>query len=151
MTTRKTSRKTVKATPGVARKSAQATSDKPSENTAEIPVNEPSPEGETQPENAKPDAMRQRSFYLADSLHERMRAAVWACGRLPGEAENGSQLVARAIAAELDRLEQRYNRGKPFPPPPGRLPSGPSIAGAMRGARLRAEARATEPEADREE
>ena len=55
----------------------------------------------------------QRSFYLPRELVDRARAAVW------------------ATQAEVRRLEETYNDGKPFPPVAS-VPSGPSPAGVER-------------------
>ena len=80
----------------------------------------------------------QRSFYLPRDLVDRARAAVWATMREEGEAYNVSELAGRALEAEVRRLEERYNDGKPFPAVDS-VPSGPSPAGVER---IRAGARA---------
>ena len=73
----------------------------------------------------------QRSFYLPRELVDRARAAVWATMAEPGEAYNVSELAGRGLAAEVRRLEENYNDGKPFPPVDA-VPSGPSPAGVER-------------------
>lgn len=73
----------------------------------------------------------QRSFYLSRDLVDRARAAVWATKSEPGEAYNVSELAGRGLAAEVRRLEERYNAGRPFPPVAS-VPSGPSPAGVER-------------------
>jgi hypothetical protein len=73
----------------------------------------------------------QRSFYLPRDLVDRARAAVWATMREPGEAYNVSELAGRGLEAEVRRLEEAYNAGKPFPPV-DTVPSGPSPAGVER-------------------
>ncbi|MFL6128846.1 MAG: ParB family protein [Mycobacteriales bacterium] len=73
----------------------------------------------------------QRSFYLSRELVDRARAAVWATMSEPGEAYNVSELAGRGLAAEVRRLEENYNEGRPFPPVDS-VPSGPSPAGVER-------------------
>jgi centromere-binding protein ParB len=73
----------------------------------------------------------QRSFYLSRDLVDRARAAVHATARQPGEAYNLSELAGRVLLAEVCRLEQSYNAGKPFPPVAS-VPSGPGPAGVER-------------------
>lgn len=86
----------------------------------------------------------QRSFYLSRELVDRARAAVRATMTEPGEAYNVSELAGRGLAAEVCRLEERYNDGKPFPPVDS-VPSGPSPAGVERiRAGVRARRRAAE-------
>lgn len=73
----------------------------------------------------------QRSFYLPRDLVDRARAAVWATKSEPEEAYNVSQLAGRGLEAEVRRLEERYNGGRPFPPVAS-VPPGPSPAGVER-------------------
>lgn len=73
----------------------------------------------------------QRSFYLPRELVDRARAAVFATMAEPGEAYNVSELAGRGLEAEVRRLEEKYNDGKPFPPV-DTVPSGPSPAGVER-------------------
>jgi hypothetical protein len=73
----------------------------------------------------------QRSFYLSRDLVDRARAAVTATMGEEGEAYNVSQLAGRGLEAEVRRLEERYNDGRPFPPVES-VPSGPSPAGVER-------------------
>jgi hypothetical protein len=73
----------------------------------------------------------QRSFYLPRDLVDRARAAVRATSGAPDEAYNLSELVGRVLAAEVRRLEQRYNDGNPFPPVDS-VPPGPGPAGVER-------------------
>jgi Centromere-binding protein ParB C-terminal len=73
----------------------------------------------------------QRSFYLPRELVDRARAAVRATQGEDGEAYNVSELAGRGLEAEVRRLEERYNDGKPFPPVAS-VPSGPSPAGVER-------------------
>ncbi|HST64962.1 MAG TPA: hypothetical protein VLM05_07215 [Mycobacteriales bacterium] len=73
----------------------------------------------------------QRSFYLSRDLVDRARAAVQATSRHPGEAYNLSELAGRVLLAEVCRLEQRYNGGRPFPPVDS-VPCGPGPAGVER-------------------
>jgi len=73
----------------------------------------------------------QRSFYLPRDLVDRVRAAVHATSRQPGEAFNLSELAGRVLAAEVRRLEEEYNDGRPFPPVAS-VPPGPGPAGVER-------------------
>jgi hypothetical protein len=73
----------------------------------------------------------QRSFYLSRELVDRARAAVQATSRQPGEAYNLSELAGRVLLAEVCRLEERYNAGRPFPPVDS-VPPGPGPAGVER-------------------
>ena len=73
----------------------------------------------------------QRSFYLPRDLVDRVRAAVYATARQPGEAYNLSELAGRVLAAEVRRLEEEYNDGRPFPPVDS-VPPGPGPAGVER-------------------
>lgn len=73
----------------------------------------------------------QRSFYLPRDLVDRARAAVSATSREPGEAFNLSELAGRVLAAEVRRLEDEYNDGRPFPPVAS-VPPGPGPAGVER-------------------
>jgi hypothetical protein len=70
----------------------------------------------------------QRSFYLSRDLVDRARAAVAATMEETGEAYNVSQLASRGLEAEVRRLEERYNGGRPFDPVdyvrPGPSPEG---------------------------
>ncbi len=91
--------------------------------------------GEQRPQRQRrnrtsPDRV-QRSFYLSRELVDRARAAVSATMAEPDEAYNVSQLASRGLEAEVRRLEERYNCGKPFPPVES-VPSGPSPAGVER-------------------
>ena len=73
----------------------------------------------------------QRSFYLSRELVDRARAAVHATSARPGEAYNLSELAGRVLEAEVRRLEQSYNGGRPFPPV-DTVPPGPGPAGVER-------------------
>jgi hypothetical protein len=73
----------------------------------------------------------QRSFYLSRDLVNRARAAVNATSGEPGEAYNLSELAGRVLWAEVRRLEDRYNAGRPFPPVDS-VPPGPGPAGVER-------------------
>jgi hypothetical protein len=78
---------------------------------------------------------------MPESLYQRLRAAVWHTMQTPDGYYNLSQLVTEAVGAEVAYLETTYNRGRPFPAV-GKMPSGPSPLGAVRGARIRAARRA---------
>jgi hypothetical protein len=73
----------------------------------------------------------QRSFYLSRELVDRTRAAVHATAGEPGESHNLSELAGRLLLAEVRRLEERYNAGRPFPPVDS-VPPGPGPAGVER-------------------
>jgi hypothetical protein len=75
-----------------------------------------------------------RSFHLSRRLLERARAAAFWLGRQPDrkEATNVSELVERALASEVERLEREYNGGVPFPAVLGRMRTGPGASGAER-------------------
>ncbi|MGH3715014.1 MAG: ParB family protein [Micromonosporaceae bacterium] len=76
-----------------------------------------------------------RSFHLSRQLLERARAAAhWAGQQLPhlDEPTNVSELVERALRAEVDRLERMYNDGSPFPAVQGKLRTGPGASGVER-------------------
>ncbi len=73
----------------------------------------------------------QRSFYLSRELVDRARAAVHATSSQPGESHNLSELAGRLLLAEVVRLEERYNKGQPFPPVQS-VPPGPGPAGIER-------------------
>ena len=64
---------------------------------------------------------------LVQASGRRARAAVNATASEPGESHNLSELAGRVLAAEVRRLEERYNAGRPFPPvtsvPPGPGPA----------------------------
>ena len=82
---------------------------------------------------AQPDepGPRARSFYLSRELVDRARAAVHATSSRPGESHNLSELAGRVLLAEVRRLEERYNAGRPFPPVQS-VPPGPGPAGIER-------------------
>jgi len=73
----------------------------------------------------------QRSFYLSRELVDRTRAAVHATSSQPGESHNLSELAGRVLLAEVRRLEEGYNAGRPFPPVQS-VPPGPGPAGIER-------------------
>ncbi|MGW2865627.1 ParB family protein [Streptomyces sp. NPDC001205] len=88
------------------------------------------------------EAVRSTSFSIPPSLTARLRAAQWHTQTKPDGHHNVSELVRRMILVEVRRLEDRYNEGQPFPEV-GRLRTGPSPEGAVRGAEIRARNRAT--------
>ncbi|MGH3664019.1 MAG: ParB family protein [Micromonosporaceae bacterium] len=75
-----------------------------------------------------------RSFHLSRQLLERARAAAYwvAENSNSGEPTNVSELVERALRFEVERLEQRYNQGTPFPAVVGRMRTGPGASGVER-------------------
>ena len=85
---------------------------------------DPYGDGPRRRSRTSPDRV-QRSFYLPRDLVDRARAAVHATASQPGESYNLSELAGRVLAAEVRRLEERYNAGRPFPSvPPGPGPAG---------------------------
>jgi hypothetical protein len=96
----------------------------------EFGTGEPADSAPKRRSRTSPDRV-QRSFYLSRDLVDRARAAVQGtCGR-DGEAYNLSELVGRVLAAEVQRLQDSYNDGKPFPPVDS-VPPGPGPAGVER-------------------
>lgn len=75
-----------------------------------------------------------RSFHLSRRLLERARAAAHWAGQTPDAAEptNVSELVERALRAEVERLERTYNGGAPFPAVVGKMRTGPGASGVER-------------------
>ena len=91
---------------------------------------DPYGDGQRRRNRTSPDRV-QRSFYLSRELVDRARAAVHATSSQPGESHNLSELAGRLLAAEVRRLEERYNAGRPFPPVAS-VPPGPGPAGIER-------------------
>ena len=67
-----------------------------------------------------------RSTMLPESLIERARNAVFWVRMVAGEPQTYSELTERGLRREVERLERRYNEGRPFEagelrpgPPPG--------------------------------
>ncbi|MEU6460173.1 hypothetical protein [Streptomyces sp. NPDC047065] len=89
------------------------------------------------PAPGEPEQMKTSSYTLPPSLIARMRAAQWHTLQRPDGHRNLSEMVRILVDREVDRLERKYNDGKPFPAVT-RLPTGPSPDGAARGAELRA-------------
>lgn len=105
------------------------------------------------------DGLRKKptSVTISNRLLERAKAAVYGAGAkayVAGEDYDGpasfAQLVEFGIADWVLDLERRFNDGKPFPTV-YRLPPGPSVVGAQRGAALRKAKRQAAAEADGEE
>ncbi|MFC9431483.1 hypothetical protein [Streptomyces sp. NPDC056987] len=83
------------------------------------------------------EAVKSTSFSLPPSLIARLRSAQWHTQVQPDGYYNISELVRHVINNEVTRLERAYNGGQPFPAV-GRLSTGPSPRGAVRGAEIRA-------------
>ncbi len=65
------------------------------------------------------------SFNLPEDLCERIRNAVWhLAGRI---GVNLSSVTERVLAAEIARLERRYNDGRPFSKRKGKLKGGAGL------------------------
>lgn len=67
-----------------------------------------------------------RSTMLPESLIARARNAVFWVRMVPGEPQTYSELTERGVRREVERLERKYNDGRPFDdgelrpgPPPG--------------------------------
>jgi len=60
-----------------------------------------------------------RTTYLSRELVDRARAAVYWTRVIAGEPNSFSELSERALRAEVERLENEYNRGRPFEIPEG--------------------------------
>ncbi|MGH3659940.1 MAG: ParB family protein, partial [Micromonosporaceae bacterium] len=105
-------------------------------------------------EGIDPAERTPRSFHLSRGLLERARAAAFWVAQLPDRSEptNISELVERALHSEVERLEQAYNNGTPFPAVVGRMRTGPGASGverirrAQRARRRQAPAGSTEPD-----
>ncbi|MFJ2819086.1 hypothetical protein [Streptomyces sp. NPDC087294] len=93
------------------------------------------------------DSMTNRSFYMPRGLIARMTSAQTHTRLKPDGYDNLSELVRAVAEKEVVRLEEKYNGGRPFPKVE-RLPSGPSRAGALRGAELRALNRQAQAQAE---
>lgn len=78
------------------------------------------------------EAMKSASFSLPPSLIARVRAAQWHTQVRPDGHHNVSEMVRKTLIAEVERLEQKYNRGRPFAVV-DKLRTGPSPQGAKRG------------------
>ena len=63
------------------------------------------------------------SFLLSDGLYNRCRAAVAALGT-PPVLLTISKLVEDSLEKSLKELEEKYNKGKPFPEFTGRIKTG---------------------------
>lgn len=85
--------------------------------------------------------MRGRTIGFPDSLYERAKAAMWHTRTQPGAAQTLNAFIRLAVETAVRRLEAEHNDGQPFPRV-DRLPTGPGIEGAARGAQLRARQRA---------
>lgn len=55
-----------------------------------------------------------RSTTLPPALIARARNAVFWTRMVPGEPDSYSELTERALRREVERLERKYNAGKPF-------------------------------------
>ncbi|MFH8993124.1 hypothetical protein [Streptomyces sp. NPDC017940] len=77
---------------------------------------------------------------MPPSLIGRLRSAQHYTQLQEDGYHNMSELVRAAVEERVSYLEKTYNNGKPFPAV-DRLRTGPSPAGAVRGARVRARKR----------
>lgn len=75
---------------------------------------------ETDPDAAAGKRYKPQAYYLPIELHERLKAAWWATRDEPEPDGAGSlgNKVVRLFEIECERLEQKFNGGKPFPPAP---------------------------------
>lgn len=63
---------------------------------------------------------RSRTYYLPDDVHFRIRNAWWHTQTEVDGHDSMSGLVASALLAVVEKLEARYNCGRPFPEIPDR-------------------------------
>jgi hypothetical protein len=73
-----------------------------------------------QPHRGGHTASTRATFHLPTELVEELRDTVWHLSG-PPERATVAAVVRRGIRAELDRLQQRYNSGRPFPRRGGEL------------------------------
>ncbi len=66
---------------------------------------------------------RSVTFYAAESIQGRARAAYLHTRHLEGDT-SFSDMLAKALEADVARRERQYNDGKPFPSAGGALPAG---------------------------
>jgi len=102
----------------------------PQEPAAAAPAAAPAPQVQPAPEAAVPAAQpaaapapvsataelpkKKQSFYLEDDEADQMRGAYRATAHLEGYTSL-THLIARAVAAEVHRLQVQHNGGRPFP------------------------------------
>lgn len=77
----------------------------------------------------------QRSTLLPESLIERARNAVFWCRMIEGEPASYAEISERGLRREVERLEAKYNEGRPFEH--GDLRPGPAPGVMKRVAELR--------------
>lgn len=89
---------------------------------------------------------QQKTWYVTKEVIDRANGAVyWALPHALARAQNrgdevdhsqipdsSSALVESALWAETLRLERLFNNGRPFPPAPGKLRTGPGQGGVSR-------------------
>lgn len=77
---------------------------------------------------------KSQSVYLPLSLIERARGLVGHAQYhgVPPEVSSLAELYTWALDKGIQEFEDKYNKGKPFPPPRGRLVTGPGRDGAER-------------------
>ena len=104
---------------------------------AELAASTPAPGPLPAGDGIDPAERTPRSFHLSRRLLERARAAAYWAGQSPdaGEPTNVSELVERALRAEVERLERTYNGGLPFPAVVGKMRTGPGASGVERSRR----------------
>ncbi|WP_433860290.1 ParB family protein [Streptomyces kronopolitis] len=102
------------------------------------PAEETAPADSERAQDEQAERAKNYSFTLPPSLMARTRSAQWHTNSQPDGHQTVSAMVRTLIRAEVERLEKEYNRGRPWPPVEGRLPSGPGPEGAVRGAQIRA-------------
>lgn len=93
------------------------------------PATEPAPRPVTQPESTPaapaepaPEGEKPRtkyrhkaSFYQDPQDTDRVRSAIEYTKSTEDRAKSFSEFVSRTVMAEVERLETKYNDGKPFP------------------------------------
>lgn len=78
--------------------------------------------------SATTSGKRSMSFYALESTHQRARAAYLHTRHLEGD-ESFSDMVEKALDAEVARREAAYNNGKPFEGTDTPLPAGRPMQG----------------------
>lgn len=93
----------------------------PQEQAAEAPAAAPAPAPQVQPAAAPAPTSttaelpkKKQSFYLEEDEANQMRGAYRATAHLEGFSSL-TDLIARAVATEVHRLQVQHNGGRPFP------------------------------------
>lgn len=102
--------------PAAEQRTRAAAAPAPAAQTDAAPAEKPAP--------AKPKYPPKTSFYQDTEDADRMRAAIFYTLTTEGK-RTLSEFINDAVKTEVERLERKYNDGKPFPPVKAReLPQG---------------------------